>query len=491
MLNLDKLQARKAEIMNNLAQSIRENDEAKMRASMEDFQQFVSDQVMAEAQGIVEAADRTILNSRGVRQLTSKEKDYYEKLIANAKQQTGVITNIEEVLPETVIDSTLDGIRTSHPLLDAIDMQNTGAAIKWVLNSKGEQHATWDALNTAITTELLGEIEVIDIVLCKLTAFMFVTKDMLDLGPAWVDKYVREVLGEAIAVSSEIAIVDGSGVKCPVGMTRNFVGTFDPSSGYARRETIEVTRFDVATYGNLLSMLAVDRLGKSRAISEVLLIVNPVDYFARVMPATTYLTDGGHYMRDLFPFPTRVIQSVGAPEGHAVIGIGGNYFFGIGTSKGGKLEHDDSYKYLEDLRTYVIRLYGNGRPVDINSFLLLDITGLLPMQSADGATYAETYNTETDEAYLANLTIGALALAPAFDKSVTEYTATAENASAVIVAIPKDGDSIVRITAGGKSVANGSSIAFANNAVTDVEITVQNGDVSETYTVAVTRGTVA
>lgn len=487
MLNLDKLQARKAEIMNNLAQAVRENDETKMRTSMEDFQQFVSDQVMAEAQGIVEAADRTILNSRGVRQLTSKEKEYYNKLIANAKQQTGVITNIEEALPETVIDSTLEGIRTAHPLLNAVDMQNTGAAIKWTLNAKGEQRATWDVLNTAITAELTGKIDVINMELCKLTAFMFVTKDMLDLGPEWVDKYVREVLGEAVAVSSEVAIVDGDGVKCPIGMTRNFVGTFDQSTGYARKETIEVTQFDVMTYGRLLASMAVDRNGKSRAIAEVVLIVNPVDYFSKVMPATTFLTELGSYVTNVFPFPTRVIQSVGAPEGKAVIGIGSNYFFGIGTAKGGKLEYDDSYKYLEDLRTYVIRLYGNGRPVDINSFLLLDISNVAPLQG-----YASrSYNSETDTAYIASLTFGGLTLEPAFDKGITEYTATTDSASAVLVAIPKDGDSTVSVTAGGKDYANGSSISFANNAVTTVDVTVQNGSVSETYTIAVTRGTVS
>lgn len=487
MLNLDKLQARKAEIMNNLAQAVRENDETKMRTSMEDFQQFVSDQVMAEAQGIVEAADRTILNSRGVRQLTSKEKEYYNKLIANAKQQTGVITNIEEALPETVIDSTLEGIRTAHPLLNAVDMQNTGAAIKWTLNAKGEQRATWDVLNTAITAELTGKIDVINMELCKLTAFMYVTKDMLDLGPEWVDKYVREVLGEAVAVSSEVAIVDGDGVKCPIGMTRNFVGTFDQSTGYARKETIEVTQFDVMTYGRLLASMAVDRNGKSRAIAEVVLIVNPVDYFSKVMPATTFLTELGSYVTNVFPFPTRVIQSVGAPEGKAVIGIGSNYFFGIGTAKGGKLEYDDSYKYLEDLRTYVIRLYGNGRPVDINSFLLLDISNLAPLQG-----YASrSYNSETDTAYIASLTFGGLTLEPAFDKGITEYTATTDSASAVLVAIPKDGDSTVSVTAGGKTYANGSSISFANNAVTTVDVTVQNGSVSETYTIVVTRGTVS
>jgi hypothetical protein len=70
------------------------------------------------------------------------------------------------------------------------------------------------------------------------------------------------------------------------------------------------------------------------------------------------------------------VQSVAVPSGHAVLGIAKNYFCGHGTSKGGKLEYSDDYKFVEDLRTYKIKLYGNGRAKDITSFVYLDISGL-------------------------------------------------------------------------------------------------------------------
>jgi hypothetical protein len=272
----------------------------------------------------------------------------------------------------------MDDMRAAYPLLNLIDFTNTGAAIKWVLNGQGAQAATWDELNTEITKDLEGAINVVDMTQRKLSAFMFVTEDMLDLGPAWVDRYVRAILSESLSAGLEIGMVDGNGLKQPIGMTRNFAGSLDPSTGYARKSPITVTDFSPVSYGALLAALAVDgNTQKERPVSRALLVVNPVDYFTKIMPATTMLTNLGSYVGNVLPFPTDVVQSVGVPSGHAVLGIARKYFMGVGTSKGGKLEYTDHYKFLEDLRTYKIKFFGMGRPYDINAFLYLDIENLV------------------------------------------------------------------------------------------------------------------
>ena len=379
MLNLDNFNQRKTEIMNALASAVRGNDETAMQQAMTDWQNYLSESIIAEANGILGATDSNILASRGVRQLTSKEKKFYESLIASARQEVtpgSVITGIGEALPETTIESVFDDLKQNHPLLNAINFTNTSAITKMVMNKQGSQTATWDELNTPITKQLVGEIEIVTMTLCKLTAYMFVTFDMLDLGPAWIDKYVRETLAEALSVGFETAIVDGNGVNQPIGMTRNFTGSFNSSTGYARNSATAIKALDTDTYGTLLSTLAKAPNGNIRTISEVVLIVNPVDYFTKVMPATTVLAPDGTYRNNIFPFPTKLIQSVGAPEGHAIIGLAPRYFMGMGTAKGGKLEYDDSYKFIEDLRTYKIKLYGMGKPLDKNAFIYLDISNL-------------------------------------------------------------------------------------------------------------------
>jgi HK97 family phage major capsid protein len=376
--NLDALKQRKDEIMNKLADSVRNNDTEAMSAAMNEWQQFVEERIMEQANGVVQATDRSILAARGVRQLTTEETKFYEEFIASAKQE-GVITNITSALPLTTIDAVMEDIKHEHPLLDHIDFTNTGAATKWVLNAQGAQAATWDELNTELTKKLSGALSVIDVTACKLSAYMFCTQDMLDLGPVWVDAYCRAVLTDALAAGLETGLVDGNGLKQPTGMTRNFAGSFNASTGYARKTATAVTSFDVVSYGALLANLAKDANNATRAISRVILICNPADYFTKILPATTLLTAGGEYRYNVLPFPTDIIQSVGVESGHAVIGIAKNYFMGLGTSKGGKLEYSDDYKFTEDLRTYKIKLYGNGRAKDINSFLYLDISNLSPL----------------------------------------------------------------------------------------------------------------
>ena len=381
MMNLDAIKAQKDALRNDLAEAVRNADEQKIGDAMDNWMQFVSDTVMAEANGMIEATDRNVLAARGVRQLTAEETRYYESFIANARQDAQtVITGITSALPETVIDSVMEDMKAAYPLLNLINFTNTGAAIKWVLNAQGAQAATWNELNAPITKDLAGAIQIVDMVQCKLSAYMFTTEDMLALGPQWVDRYVRAVLADSMSAGLEPGMVDGNGLKCPIGMTRNFAGSLDPSTGYARKSAVSVVTFDPTTYGNLVSTLATDgNTNRQRAVPRVLLIVNPIDYFTKVMPATTVLTPMGTYVGNVLPYPTDIVQSVGVPSGHAVLGIASKYFMGVGTGRGGKLEYSDDYKFVEDLRTYKIKFYGMGRPYDINAFLYLDISNLTPI----------------------------------------------------------------------------------------------------------------
>lgn len=381
MTNMDTFNAKKDELLANISNSISANDAEGMKGALDAWQGFMLGEFEAAKNEFAATADKNVLAARGVRQLTTEETNYFNEFITKARAAAGdgVITNIGKALPETVINAALEDIKQSHPLLAAIDFQNTAAAIKWVLNDKGAQSATWDELNTAISTEVKGQIDVLDMVLCKLTAFMYCTNDMLDLGPAWVEAYVRMTLAEALANGLEAGIVDGDGVKKPIGMTRDFTKSFSSTTGYPRKTATAVTDLSVATFSTVLDTLSKTRLGNTRDVASVILVVNPADYFTKVMPATTILTPNGTYQNNVFPFPTTVIRSTAVPTGHAVVGIAKNYFMGLGSSKGGKLEYSDDFKFLDDLRTYKIKLYGNGRAVDINSFVYLDISGVKPV----------------------------------------------------------------------------------------------------------------
>ncbi|MCM1334287.1 MAG: phage major capsid protein [Bacteroides sp.] len=381
MKNLDAANETKSRIMAKLASSIREQDETKMSEALGELSEMNAEQVKAEAAALREQTDRAVLSGRGLRALTTKETEFYQKLIADARSADPrmEITGVDAAFPETIITQVVDDIVTDHPLLSEIDFVNTSIVTKWILNAQGEQRAKWGPINSEITKELNGAIKTIDMTLCKLSAFMYLTKDMLDLGPAWLDVYVRRTLSEATLVAIEVAVVDGTGNEEPIGMTRNVADDVSVTGGVYPRKTAEkVTQLDAGTYGKLLAEITKTANGHRRAARNLILVVNPTDYFKIVMPATTALTPNGAYVNDVLPVPTKVIQSVGVPEGQAVVGLAKEYFLGIGTSRTGRIEYSDEYKFLEDLRTYIIKFHGNGKPKDNNAFMLLDISELKP-----------------------------------------------------------------------------------------------------------------
>ena len=96
------------------------------------------------------------------------------------------------------------------------------------------------------------------------------------------------------------------------------------------------------------------------------------------MPATTVRGTDGTYRKDVLPYPMTVYQSAAMPENSMIIGLPERYLALIGTGKNGNISYSDEYKFLEDDRTYKVKLHGNGRPLDDNAFVLVDITDLEP-----------------------------------------------------------------------------------------------------------------
>jgi len=381
MKSLDLLKQRKVEIMNKLNQAMKDGNEEAFAQAFTEFTENIQEAVIEEAKGLVQTVDTNVLVGRGVRQLTSEESKYYQKVIgamstSNPKQ---ALTDLDAVMPKTVIDAVFEDLIESHPLLNEINFQNTSGLIEFIVNSNGSQLATWGTLTSEIVKELTSGFKKINMGLHKLSAFLPVAKSMLDLGPVWLDRYVRAILGEALSNGLEEAIINGTGKDMPIGMNRQVGAGVTVTDGvYPLKATVPVTSLDPKTYGTLIAGMAKGPNGKSRIVKEVLLIVNPVDYLQKVMPATTVRGADGKYVNDVFPFPTKPIQSIQVPEGKAIFGLGNRYFMGVGTEKSGKIEYSDEYKFLEDERVYLIKLYGHGEPLDNNAFVYADISGLQP-----------------------------------------------------------------------------------------------------------------
>lgn len=385
------LEDSKKEFRAAYSSAMQEGSEQKMIACLESYSENVCAAMLQEAQSlsVAQRNDAAVLSARGVRQLTNEETAYYKALTAAMRTDvSGVknaLTDISVTMPETIIDQVMQDVKSNFELLDAIDFVNSSYMTSWIYNKQGVQTAKWGAIGSAVTKELSGAFGKISVTTCKLTAFMAVSQDYLDLGAAWLDRYVRAILTEAAGTAMEAAIVDGAGnadsADCPVGMTRDLdKGNTDGSTGlttYPQKTATKVTSLDPATYGAILAKLSKTPTGRNRKVSGVILVCNPEDYFTKIMPATTYMTPSGGYVSNVLPFSTRVIQSEGCPKGKAVVGLGKQYIGMLGAgSKKGVVTYDDSVQFLEDNRVYKIRLLGNGRPKDNKSFEVLDISAL-------------------------------------------------------------------------------------------------------------------
>lgn len=377
MRNNDTIKAYQQKMMD----ALKANDSEAYVQAMEEMMQDVAKETAARFEQMQDERDIAVLQSRGIRQLTGEETKYYQALAgamrdANPKQ---ALANANLVMPETVLTSVFEELRTNHPLLSRINFMPTGGAVKMLMSTGETQQAQWGELCDEIVKEILAGFKEVDTGLLKLSAFLPVCKALLDLGPAWLDSFIREVLYEALANGLEYGIITGDGNKKPIGMDRQVGDGVSVTGGvYPQKEAVKVTDLDPVTIGRLLATMAKDEDGKQRVVTDVIMIVSPVDYFSKVMPATTVMAPDGTYRNDVLPYPMTIIQSAAMAEGEAIIGIAYKYFAAAGMGKDGRIEYSDHYQFLEDNRVYLIKLYANGFPMDNNAFVRLDISELEP-----------------------------------------------------------------------------------------------------------------
>lgn len=384
-MTLSIINQEKVKIQQEMIAAMHAQDEKRYLDAFNRICEINSEEVLEKAKELAGTQDDQILASRGVRILTSTEKKYYTKLIEafKAPDPKQALTDPELVLPISVLDAVFDDLQTQHPLLTKIAFTNTQGAIKFLLSKNDYQKAVWGKLTAEIVTEIEASFEEVDMTLMKLSAFIPVNQPMLDLGPSWLDSYVRQCLYEALANGLEDGMINNLNTTTgPVGMTADMTtgsGGVGQATFTAKTPT-PITDLKPVTLGAELAKLAVDSAGKTRTIRDVIFIVNPIDYLTKVFPATTVMGGDGTYRNDVMPYPMTVIQSAAVASGKAILGLGYKYFMGIGMgTKDGKIEYSDEFKWLEDIRTYKIKLYANGMPLDNNAFQYLDISGLKPL----------------------------------------------------------------------------------------------------------------
>lgn len=136
---------------------------------------------------------------------------------------------VEKLLPEETIDRIFEDIKSGHPLLEKIGLKNLGIRLNF-LTSERSGGAVWGKVFGEIKGQLKASFGSRQETQHKLTAFIVIPKDFKELGPVWIENFVRTQLTESFAVALEDAFLNGDGDNKPLGLTRSLTGVAQGSN---------------------------------------------------------------------------------------------------------------------------------------------------------------------------------------------------------------------------------------------------------------------
>ncbi|WP_144489620.1 phage major capsid protein [Bacillus thuringiensis] len=353
------------------AQAVAARIVANMENNMQHFQDMMNDVINEAQQAKNENWDAQVLASRGVRVLTNEEKKFY-----NAAIEVKSFSETHQLMPPTVFERVFEDLEKEHPLLSLVNFQTVGAKTQWVVRKEGTTTAFWGDVCDSIREMIDEGFETIEEGMYKLSGFLVVCKAMFELGPEWLDKYVRAFMKEVVAEELEKVIVMGTGKKQPIGMIKDLKGSVTDGI-YPDKKKVVLEDFTPVTIGK--KILAPTTKGGMKRYTGVTLIVNPLDYATKFFPIGAKRKDDGTWTYDNFGVPgLTMVQSPAVPLNTMISGKPKDYFMGVASEQ--RLESDDTIRLIEDQRLYLVRQLANGRPLDHDSFTVFDITALEPKE---------------------------------------------------------------------------------------------------------------
>lgn len=344
------------------AKAINEGTPEEQSAALQNMLNALASDVQKDIMGQVntQMADNVVLQSRGQNVLTSEEMKFF-----NAVIEQGGFTD-KDILPKTTQERVFEDLVENHPLLSQLGIQNLGAVTEFIY-SDPEGAAVWGDLFGDIQGQLNATFRKESITQLKLTAFIPVHNDMLQLGPVWIERYVRTMIVEAMTVGLERGFVAGNGQNQPIGLLYekrdNGAVVKKESAGTL---TFKPGRTTINELKDVIEKLSIRPVGKDneekvRNVSgKVVMVTNPFDTFG-VQANATVQNASGVYVTN-FPFNPIMAESVFVPKGKVLFFVKGEYIAAIGGPM--TVNKFDQTLALQDAQLYIAKQYATGKPKD-------------------------------------------------------------------------------------------------------------------------------
>lgn len=306
-------------------------------------------------------ADNAVMQARGQNVLTSEETKFF-----NAVVESGGFKKTE-TLPVTTQERVFKDLVDEHPILQAIGLQNLGAVTEFIFSDPSGA-AVWGPLFGDIKGQLNAAFRKESISQLKLTAFIPLANDMIKLGPAWIERYVRTMIKEAMAVGLERGFVAGSGSSKnePIGLLKNVNKDTGAISDKTSSGTLTFKRGDtmideLSGVAETLATHTVNDKEKVRKVeNKIVMVVNPKNSF-KIKGNATIQNASGVYVTN-YPLNIKDFESVFVPAGKALFFLQGEYIAAMGGTEPIK-EYKETMA-LEDATLYIAKQFATGKPVD-------------------------------------------------------------------------------------------------------------------------------
>jgi HK97 family phage major capsid protein len=357
-----------------LTEAMSANDEIKTGEALNSYLDVLQTEVTRAVSDQVnnEMLDRSILQQRGTNVLTSEEMNFFNRVVSD-----GGFTD-DAILPITTQERVFDDLVKEHALINAIGVQDLGPVTRFITADPTKAYA-WGPLFGDIAGQVNAAFSEEDMGTFKLTSFAAIPNDMIELGPVWLERYVRTLLVESYSTGLEFGFVTGGGatVNQPIGLNKDVAAE---TGAVTAKTTSGTLTFAPSPYGEtvagelhgVLSTLSTNAAGDARTIlNRVVMVVNPIDYIAVTM-RNTIQTANGQWVSAL-PYNVQLVESEVVTPGQALFFIKGDYLAAV--AGGYRFKKFDQTLALEDATLYTIKQFANGKPKDNKTALLytLDI----------------------------------------------------------------------------------------------------------------------
>lgn len=340
-------------------------------------------QVRAEYEELKDVTDNHVLASRGIPVLTAEETKFYNE-VSKAGGFDGELT-----WPTTIFERIFEDIQKDHPILRLVNFSPT-VGLTQTIRSRRKGVAVFGPLHKDLEGQLDAEFGVTETRQVALTAFFLISKDTLQLGARWINRYVRLCLSEAVKDVWAQKIITGTGNNEPIGLLKNLNGAVTngnyPNKASTDTLTFKDSKTMVKEFAKVLKTASkyTHKIGKKADGNEdagteeyrtvrgkIHLIINPVNYYDIVARVTTQNANGVFVTNLPFIPEDHIIQSVDVPANKLIVFVDKGY--DATQSQAEKVYEYHQTFAMKRAVLYAIDMLGNGQPVDNDAAYVYDI----------------------------------------------------------------------------------------------------------------------